>query len=49
VGEGDLRSELLKEVLKAFRAEGIEMAYPRRDIRVIATPETRNFTLTSST
>ena len=40
VGEGDMRSELLKEVLKAFRAEGIEIPYPRRDVRLLATPVT---------
>lgn len=49
VGDGDLRSELLKEVLRAFRAEGIEIAHPRRDIRVIATPETQFQGLTSNT
>ena len=40
VGEGDMKSELLKEVLKAFRAEGIEIPYPRRDVRLLATPVT---------
>ena len=49
VGEGDLKSELLKDVLRAFRAEGIEIAYPRRDVRMITTPETRNFPASSST
>ena len=39
VGEGDLRSELLIDILKAFKAHGIDMPYPRRDVRVIATPE----------
>jgi small-conductance mechanosensitive channel len=42
VGEGDLRSDLLIDILKAFRAGGIEMPYPRRDIHVIATPEMQN-------
>jgi len=40
VGEGDMKSELLQEVLKAFRAEGIEIPYPRRDVRLLATPVT---------
>ena len=40
VGEGDMRSEILKDVLKRFRSAGIEIPYPRRDIRIIATPET---------
>jgi len=39
VGEGDLRSDLLIDILKAFKARGIDMPYPRRDVRVIATPE----------
>jgi small-conductance mechanosensitive channel len=40
VGEGELRSDLYKAILKAFRAHGIEIPYPRRDIRVIATAAT---------
>jgi small-conductance mechanosensitive channel len=40
VGEGDLKSELLKDVLKAYRAEGIEIPYPRREVRMIATAAT---------
>ena len=40
LGEADLRSELLKDVLRAFRVEGIEIAYPRRDVRLLATPVT---------
>jgi small-conductance mechanosensitive channel len=42
VGEGDLRSELLIDILKAFKAHGIEMPYPRREMRSIATPEMRD-------
>jgi small-conductance mechanosensitive channel len=38
VGEGDLRSELLKDLLKAFKAHAIEIPFPRRDVRIIATP-----------
>jgi small-conductance mechanosensitive channel len=40
MGEAELRSALLKDVLKAFRGHGVEIPYPRRDVRVIATPET---------
>jgi small-conductance mechanosensitive channel len=40
VGEGDLRSELLKEVLRAYRGAGIAIPYPRREVRMIATAET---------
>ena len=39
VGEGDLRSDLLIDILKVFRAHGIDLPYPRRDVRLIATPE----------
>ena len=41
-GEAELRSELLKDVLRTFKTEGIEIPYPRREIRVIATPEMPN-------
>jgi small-conductance mechanosensitive channel len=39
-GEGDLRSDLLKDILRSYKAEGVEIPYPRRDVRVLATPET---------
>lgn len=39
VGEGDLRSDVFKEILRTFRARGIEIPYPRRDLRLLATPE----------
>jgi small-conductance mechanosensitive channel len=38
LGDGELRSDLLKDVLRTFRAQEIEIAYARRDIRIIATP-----------
>lgn len=38
-GEADLRSELLKDILRSFAAEGIDIPYPRQEIRLIATPE----------
>ena len=41
VGEGDLRSDISKAILKGFREGGIEIPYPRRDIRILATPETQ--------
>jgi small-conductance mechanosensitive channel len=37
-GEGDVKSALYKELLRRFRAEGIGIPYPHRDVRVIATP-----------
>jgi small-conductance mechanosensitive channel len=49
VGDGDLKSDILKDVLKAYRAEGIEIPYPRHDIRMIATPETQNKAIPSRT
>ena len=38
-GEMPLRSDLLKEILRRFREHGVEIPYPRRDLRVIATGE----------
>jgi len=38
-GESDLRSELIKDVLRTFKAEGIVLSAPRREVRLIATPE----------
>lgn len=40
VGEGDLRSDLLKEVLSAYRQAAIQVPYAMREVRLIATPET---------
>ncbi len=39
-GEGDVKSDLLREVLRAFRDNAIHIPYPRRDVRLFATPET---------
>jgi len=39
-GEGDLRSELYKDLLNTFRAGGISLAYAGRDARRITTPAT---------
>jgi small-conductance mechanosensitive channel len=41
VGEGDLKSDLLKDVLKSFREQGIVIPYPRREVRMLATAETK--------
>ena len=49
LGEADMRSELFKDILRAFRAEGIEIPYPRRDVRLVATPVTINSTTESAT
>ena len=40
LGEGELRSAVYREILRTFRAAGIDIPYPRRDVRVLATPET---------
>lgn len=47
-GDADLRSEIYREILASFRAAGIEIPYPRRDVRMVAaewsgmtTPETQ--------
>jgi small-conductance mechanosensitive channel len=49
VGEGDLKSEVFKEILGRFKSAGIEIPYPRRDIRMLATPEMRNSSNASMT
>ena len=36
-GQVALRGAILKEVLEAFRAEGIEIPFPQRDVRLIQT------------
>jgi small-conductance mechanosensitive channel len=41
LGDADLKSDIFKAVLEAFREAGIEIPYPRRDLRVLATAETR--------
>jgi small-conductance mechanosensitive channel len=48
-GEGDLRSDIYKAVLRAYRANGIEIPYPRRDVRLLATPATQETPDVSST
>ena len=40
-GQANLRSELYMEIWKNFRAGGIEIPYPRRDISIIK-PEKKN-------
>jgi small-conductance mechanosensitive channel len=37
VGEGELKSTIFKDILKTFRAHRIDIPYPRRDVRLIAT------------
>lgn len=36
-GQLSLRSAILKEALRAFRAEGIEIPFPQRDVRLLGT------------
>ena len=40
VGEADLKSALFRDILDGFKTHGIEIPWPRRDIRVIATGAT---------
>jgi small-conductance mechanosensitive channel len=40
LGEGDLKSELFMAIHRSFREAGIEIPYPRRDVRLLATAET---------
>jgi small-conductance mechanosensitive channel len=47
VGEGPLRSDLLKSIVRLFRQHGISIPYPRRDVRLVATPEMRENPLQS--
>jgi small-conductance mechanosensitive channel len=48
-GESDLRSEVLRDILRTFKAEGITLSSPRRDVRLIATPEMPKAPTASST
>jgi small-conductance mechanosensitive channel len=40
LGESDLKSELMKDILRTFREHRIEIAAPRREIRTIPTSAT---------
>jgi small-conductance mechanosensitive channel len=48
-GDGELRSALLIDIVSTFKANGIEIPYPRRDVRLIATPATPENPLESRT
>ena len=37
-GTGDVRSDISRTILKAFREHGIEIPYPHREVRMIETP-----------
>jgi small-conductance mechanosensitive channel len=39
-GEGDLRSGVLRDILRTFKAHGIAIPYPTREVRLIATAAT---------
>jgi small-conductance mechanosensitive channel len=49
VGEADLKSALYKDILRGFKAAGIEIPYPHRDVRIIATAATGKGLDSSST
>ena len=38
VGDADLKSALIRDILKRFGAAGLEIPYPRRDVRLLAPP-----------
>ncbi len=40
-GIGNVRSDVLKRILKLFREHGIEIPFPRRDLRIKEMPENR--------
>jgi small-conductance mechanosensitive channel len=48
VGEGDLRSDLLKDIVRLFRENGIRFPVPLQEVRLL-TPETREKPSTSDT
>ena len=48
-GEADVCSEVLLDLLRSFKAAGVEIPYPRRDVRLLATAATENIPLISST
>jgi small-conductance mechanosensitive channel len=37
-GQGGLRSDLYREILREFRARGIEIPYPQRELRILGEP-----------
>jgi small-conductance mechanosensitive channel len=39
--DGEVRSDLYRAILARFRAGGVQIAYPRHDVRTIATTETQ--------
>jgi small-conductance mechanosensitive channel len=49
LGEANLRSALLLDILRTFKQHGIEIPYPRRDVRLIATPATPEMPSVSNT
>jgi len=41
VGDADLKSNLIRDIVRRFRERGISLPVPRRDVRILATPETQ--------
>ena len=48
LADSDIRSELLLEILRAYREAGIEIPYPHREVRLSAPPETQKTALQST-
>jgi small-conductance mechanosensitive channel len=42
VGDADLKSALVRDILRRFAELEIEIPYPRRDVRLLATDATNN-------
>ena len=49
VGDADLKSALIRDILRRFAERRIEIPYPRRDVRLLATDATNNYTIKSTT
>jgi small-conductance mechanosensitive channel len=48
-GESELRSALYRDILRTFRTEGISIPYPRSEVHLFPTPETKQTGAESST
>ena len=49
LGDADLKSDIFKGILRSFDAARIQLPFPRRDVRILATPETQENPLPSRT
>jgi small-conductance mechanosensitive channel len=49
MGDADVKSDLMRAILRRFGERGIDIPYPRRDVRFLTTPETQNNPVAPST